>query len=417
MNKASIDKTNIKKNIIWNIVGTTLNAFNSLFFLIIATRINGVNDAGIFTFAFSTATLFNIIGVYSGRVYQVTDQTDATDKDFIISKILTCSIMLLVSILFVVINSYNIYKSLIILLLCFLKMLEAFFETIYAIYQKKEHLYNVGISLTLKSVLNLISFYILDKLTGNLVFSIIMMIIMYTIISIIYDLPILKKTISQNINWQKNRVYLILKSGFSAFIISFLTLYLINSSKYIIDYLLLEKYQTIFGILLMPATVVLLFTQFIINPFLTTITNCIQNNDYKALKRIILKFLGVMTIFGGFIILMAYFFGIPILELIYEIQLSSYKIGFIVILVGAVLYGMSSILSNILIAMRHLNAQLIVYIAVSVIITIIEYFLIKKYGVIGACYSYLIMTLIIFLLFLLITFIFIRRDGEFNGKS
>ena len=114
---------------------------------------------------------------------------------------------------------------------------------------------------------------------------------------------------------------------------------------------------------------------------------------------------------------MAYFFGIPILELIYEIQLSSYKIGFIVILVGAVLYGMSSILSNILIAMRHLNAQLIVYIAVSVIITIIEYFLIKKYGVIGACYSYLIMTLIIFLLFLLITFIFIRRDGEFNGKS
>ena len=103
--------------------------------MIIATRINGVNDAGIFTFAFSTATLFNIIGVYSGRVYQVTDQTDATDKDFIISKILTCSIMLLVSILFVVINSYNIYKSLIILLLCFLKMLEAFFETIYAIYQ------------------------------------------------------------------------------------------------------------------------------------------------------------------------------------------------------------------------------------------------------------------------------------------
>ena len=81
-----MNKANIKKNIIWNIVGTTLNAFNSLFFLIIATRINGVNDAGIFTFAFSTATLFNIIGVYSGRVYQVTDQTDATDKDFIISK-------------------------------------------------------------------------------------------------------------------------------------------------------------------------------------------------------------------------------------------------------------------------------------------------------------------------------------------
>ena len=35
------------KNFIWNIVGTGLNSFNSLFFLIILKRINGMNDAGI----------------------------------------------------------------------------------------------------------------------------------------------------------------------------------------------------------------------------------------------------------------------------------------------------------------------------------------------------------------------------------
>ena len=113
---------NTKKNFIWNMIGTTINAFNSLFFMIMATRINGIDDAGIFTFAFSTALLFNIIGVYSGRVYQVTDKTEATDKDFIISKFITCFVMLIVSILFVLINNYSFYKSSIILLLCFLKI-------------------------------------------------------------------------------------------------------------------------------------------------------------------------------------------------------------------------------------------------------------------------------------------------------
>ena len=44
---------NLKKNTIWNIVGTTLNAFVSLVLMVAVTRINGINDAGIFTFSFS----------------------------------------------------------------------------------------------------------------------------------------------------------------------------------------------------------------------------------------------------------------------------------------------------------------------------------------------------------------------------
>ena len=401
---------NTKKNFIWNMIGTTINAFNSLFFMIMATRINGIDDAGIFTFAFSTALLFNIIGVYSGRVYQVTDKTEATDKDFIISKFITCFVMLIVSILFVLINNYCFYKSSIILLLCFLKMLEAFSETIYAIFQRKDSLYLTGISLTLKSLINLFIFFIIDLLTHNLVIAIIGMIITYGLIMIFYDYINIKKKIDIQKEYKKERIITILKKGFGAFIISFLTLYLINSSKYVIDYLLVEKYQTIFGILLMPATVILLFTQFIIHPFLNLITNCVHDKKYDELKKIIFKFLGVMILFGIVVIIVAYFLGIPVLELIYGISLNDYKKGFMVIMIGGVLYGMSSILSSILIAMRHLNIQVIIYSVVAIVITVIEYFLINIYGVMGACYAYFIMTFIVLIMFLLATFIFIKRD-------
>lgn len=401
---------NTKKNFIWNMIGTTINAFNSLFFMIMATRINGIDDAGIFTFAFSTALLFNIIGVYSGRVYQVTDKTEATDKDFIISKFITCFVMLIVSILFVLINNYSFYKSSIILLLCFLKMLEAFSETIYAIFQRKDNLYLTGISLTLKSLINLFIFFIIDLLTHNLVIAIIGMIVTYGLIMIFYDYINIKKKIDIQKEYKKERIITILKKGFGAFIISFLTLYLINSSKYVIDYLLVEKYQTIFGILLMPATVILLFTQFIIHPFLNLITDCVHDKKYDELKKIIFKFLGVMILFGIVVIIVAYFLGIPVLELIYGISLNDYKKGFMVIMVGGVLYGMSSILSSILIAMRHLNIQVIIYSVVAIVITVIGYFLINIYGVMGACYAYFIMTFIVLIMFLLATFIFIKRD-------
>lgn len=401
---------NTKKNFIWNMIGTTINAFNSLFFMIMATRINGIDDAGIFTFAFSTALLFNIIGVYSGRVYQVTDKTEATDKDFIISKVITCFVMLIVSILFVLVNNYSFYKSSIILLLCFLKMLEAFSETIYAIFQRKDSLYLTGISLTLKSLINLFIFFIIDLLTHNLVIAIIGMIITYGLIMIFYDYVNIKKKIDIQKEYKKERIITILKKGVGAFIISFLTLYLINSSKYVIDYLLVEKYQTIFGILLMPATVILLFTQFIIHPFLNLITDCVHDKKYDELKKIIFKFLGVMILFGIVVIIVAYFLGIPVLELIYGISLNNYKKGFMVIMIGGVLYGMSSILSSILVAMRHLNIQIIIYFVVAIAITVIEYFLINIYGVMGACYAYFIMTFIVLIMFLVATFIFIKRD-------
>ena len=79
-------------------------------------------------------------------------------------------------------------------------------------------------------------------------------------------------------------------------------------------------------------------------------------------------------------------------------------------MIGGVLYGMSSILSSILIAMRHLNIQIIIYSVVAIAITVIEYFLINIYGVMGACYAYFIMTFIVLIMFLVATFIFIKRD-------
>lgn len=112
----------IKKNFIWNTIGTTLNSFNSLFFLILVTRINGINDAGVFSFGFSLACVFYCIGNYSGRIYQVTERDSKySNSDFIYTKILTCILMMGISIIYILLKGYVLDKILILLSLITLK--------------------------------------------------------------------------------------------------------------------------------------------------------------------------------------------------------------------------------------------------------------------------------------------------------
>lgn len=133
-----------RKNVIWNMIGATTNALISLVFTIIVTRVNGINDAGIFTYSFATACLLYVIAVYLGRAFQVTDICkENSDTDYIYNRIFTCSMMLIVSIAFVIIKKYDIYKSIIFVLLCGYKCVEAFSEAVYAIIQKNDQLYKV----------------------------------------------------------------------------------------------------------------------------------------------------------------------------------------------------------------------------------------------------------------------------------
>ena len=107
-----------KKNIIWNVLGSTANAFSSLVFAIFVTRINGVFDAGIFTYCFATACLFYMIASYSGRTFQVTDiSNEFLDSDYIYHRIITCVFMIMFSLIFSYFKGYDLVKTLLLFLL------------------------------------------------------------------------------------------------------------------------------------------------------------------------------------------------------------------------------------------------------------------------------------------------------------
>lgn len=405
-------ETNLKKNTIWNTIGTGINAFASLFFMIIVTRINDVYEAGIFTFAFSTATLFNIIGTYAGRVYQVTERKNISNKDFFINRLISCFVMYVTAIVFVAIRSYETEKIIIILLLCFWKMLEAFCEVLYAFLQKEDELYKVGISLTLKNLIGLLVFLIVDLVTKNLIISIIAFIIVYVIIMIFYDFiqSDIRKQVKGKIN--KINVIDIFKAGFPTFCVTFLNMYVINAAKYAIDSIMTDNYQTIFGIIVMPATMMVLLAQFMVHPFLNIITKFIEKNDYKALNKFLLKVTGLLLAITIIAIVFCYFVGIYILEFIYGIPLIDYNICLSIILTGSIFSALTSVFMTVLIAMRHTVAQMIAYIGVAIMAYVLSNVLILKDGVMGASLSYTIVMAINCIVFYIIYLVVKRNKNK-----
>lgn len=406
----------LKKNFIWNIVGSAFNSFLSLFFLIIVTRINGIDEAGIFSFCFSTSCLFYIIGIYSGRVYQVTDDDkEIFDSDYIFCKFFSCLFMLLLSLIFCFIRAYDLHKFIILIFLVVFKMCEAFSETLYAIIQEHNKLHKVGKSLFLKALFGLTAFVLIDYFTLNLTLSVASLVIINIIFIIFYDFKNIRDIGFKLKKINFKRIYLIFKRGFCTFAFTFLTQYVINSSRYVIDAKLADNMQTIFGILIMPATVLVLLGQFVIHPFLISLKEKYHKGK-KEFFKITMELSLAIIVLGIFATIAAYLFGIPILSFLYNINLNDYLLELVLVIIGATFYEVSVIFSTSLITMRSTFSQLIIFVVVSILSYFSANYFVLKLEIFGAIISYMVMMFILMILYFVV-FLFILKRAKVGVKE
>ncbi len=408
--------SNMKKNFAWNMIGSLVNSVTSLFFMIIVTRINGVDEAGIFTFAFSLACLFQVISNYSGRTFQVTNTDDCiTDSDFIYHRYLTSIMMILCLLVYLLFKDYSKMKVLAIFLLVIFRLVESIGECFYGIIQKNGELYKVGISLFLKGIIGILIFSIIDVITKNFLFSIIGLILVNLLILIIYDDKNYHNFYKrQKVN--KENVKIIFKSGFSVFGFTFLNQYLLNAPKYAIDDFLNSSSQTIYGIISMPAMVLILCSQFIVQPLLPKVTDIVVKNKYAALKKLTFNIIFGVVLVGILGEIFCYLVGISFLQLIYGISLKKYLLHLMIIILGATIYGIIFVISSVLIALRKNSSQLLFYGISSMFVTIISKILVRRFAVMGACLSYFI-TMTFLCLMYIIYFLYVIHVLEKNKKG
>lgn len=237
------------------------------------------------------------------------------------------------------------------------------------------------------------------------------------IILIVYDLANIKKVGFSMEAYHQDKNKSMLKKGIWIFLLTFLSTYLINTQRYAIDDLLENSLQTIYGIIIMPATVMGLLAQFIIQPSLNQISEYIKQGKYRNLKILVMKLIGMVGVIGILAVIVAYFLGIPVLQFIYGLDLQAYLLPFMIIIVGAIFYSISFMLSTILIALRKNIVQTVIYGLISVISTIASYIVIQKMELIGASIIYSSSMFLLTVVFLCVLLKSLRDESQMQSDK
>ena len=402
---------NKKRDFIWNLIGTSINSFNSLFFMIVINHINLKSEAGVFTYAYSLICLFFILATFYNRVYQISKSDKFSSKDFILYRVLSSIFTVIIVFLFSIINGYNLFKLSVIMLICLFRMIEAVSDAVYGVLQYKGYLYKSGISLSLKGIIGLIGFTLVDYFTKSITLALVSLIILNLAFFYFYDYKNVKEYLNGKVSF--NNILLILKETLPIFIYSFLAMYVANICKYMLDYFDTEEAQNIFGIIFMPSTVIGLCSAYIVVPIITSLNDLLKSKKYKEFNMLVSKMMIILVGVGVVAIIAAYVLGIPVLNVLYGMDLSNYKNLLLLVLVGATFYTLANVYSQVLVLLNVHKMQTLIYVVMSIVSTIICYFLISNYKLSGSVYSYVIFMFILLILYLILYFYtLIKRRNE-----
>lgn len=412
----------------WNIMGCFLNALSSVLLLMVVNRILDIKNSDIFAITFSISQLMQTIGMFKVRVYQATDVLEKYSfYDYFIFRLITCLVMLLASFLYAFFNKYDLYKFLILILLCLYKASECISDVFQGKLQQEERLDLAGKAISIKIVVPSILFIIALLFTKNLFLATVLLTVSSLILLILYDYGIYKKITNTSISlfsivffWDK--IYQLFIKCLPMFINSFLITAIFNIPKMVIDTFINKGIfktgiQTYYNILFMPAFVMSLIT-LIFRPQLTTMANYRNNRDYKKLFKVVKGI--IMMVFFCLIacLIGGYLFGIPILSLLYGTgdALYKYKSVLLVIIIGGGFNALAYVMDDTITIFRKQKFVLISYVLAWLFCKISINYLMTKLGLIGAAISFTASMFILMVSNIVILIICSKMEVRTNGE-
>ncbi|MBO6259392.1 MAG: hypothetical protein J6N47_01045 [Lachnospiraceae bacterium] len=392
---------------IFNSLGGLLNAFQSVFVLMVLSRVMPtLEEAGVFTFAYSVANLMLNIGKYGMRNYQVTDVKEKyAYSTYFKSRILTTAAMIVASVAYVVVRNgiegYTFEKVWVIIFMCLFKAVDSLEDIYFGRYQQAGRLDIAGKCMTVHMLLVILSYVIclvagMDLLASTIVTTVVSAVVTFALI-----LPTRKIA---DPGWNKNKMlrpkersWPLLLECTGLAIAAFVSFYQINCPKYAIDSLMTDVDQANFGFISMPVFFASLICQFLYLPMLTGLAAKFQMNDHKGLRKMILK---VSVLIAGaciFIIIGAVIAGIPVLSILYATDLKPLTIEFYLLMVGSGFLAFAAFLGSVLTTIRKQHHMLIGYVVTAIPEFVAVNFFVERWGLKGASLVFTIAMLLLML--------------------
>lgn len=390
---------NIKKDYLWNSLGSLLQSAISPVLLIVITRLNGIDDSGLFSFALSLSVVFWAVSLWGGRTYQVSDvKREFSSGGYVAVRFIASLIVAISAVVFCVLNGYNATKTGLIMILVTLKMLESIADSLYGVLQIHHKLYIAGMSLTMKAMLGFAAFMAVDIVTKNVIYGTLAILLVNVLIIFLYDILWVRRVEVITANKKLLKEYTgqaiaIMKHTSAVFVVMFLTMFSLNIPRYFLDKSHPDQIGY-FGIMAMPITLLGLFISFIIQPNVVNLSELLVKGKLKEFARIVSKINHITFGIGVLSVVLSYLVGVWVLNTIFGININNFQLDLTIMVIGAAANAFVSIYVNLLIIMRRFKGQFYTLLLTDILAVVVSMCLIERLAMLGSVLVFMMISLL-----------------------
>lgn len=391
---------NEKSDFLWNMIGSLVYAMSTVFMSYLTIRIVGEEKGGIFAIALTISQMLVYFGYFEMRNYQVTDSKDRyTFGQYFTTKIYTCAIMLLVSIGYILLKGYDREKAGIVLLVCILKLIDAFADVYESQFHKDGYLYLAGKSMCHRTLIMMAIYFIMLIMTHNLVITMIISDVVAVICVYIFDIKVYNKFEDKFNLCNIKSVLEIMKNCFPLFLGVFLWAYILSAPRLAVDKYMSSEYQSYYQAIFLPVSVINLFAGFLFRPMLITLTDLNEKKEFRKFFAIIFKMLSCLLGITVVCLIGAYLLGIPVLSIATGCELSAYRSLLVFTIAAGGINSVAFALYYILTIFRTKKLIMTGYILSAISVYILSDRLVQQSELFGASMSFFVAVCVLGLFF------------------
>lgn len=392
-----------KRDVFWNTVGSIMWAAISFVMVLFVSRVTDVETVGLFSIALTTAQMLYIVGVFGTNNYQMTDfKYKYQFSDYFWLKILSCAAVAILCAVMMV-TTRDVQQRLYILLLSIFMIINAFAGIFQSLLFQRNRLDLSGKFLFFQHFLSLAAFVLVLLMTKQVAYALIVLVVVDAVFTGIWGARCVARFTDSVYTIDKTRLRALFFECLPLFFSIFLMTYLLSISKYAIQNILDSTAQGYFGILFVPVLIVNLCSQFMLKPALNRYATQLEEEDKAPLLHTLLRHGLLIVLFTLLCCGILYAFGVPVINLLYRVDVSAYRWDLAIILLGGGVFALCQILYYILLLQRRQMLILAAYLIVGVAATVLTWNFVRLWALRGASVAFLISHVLLFVVYLIFT--------------
>ena len=420
-------KTSLRAIYFWNLLGNLAAAGSSVLYLMMVSRLTSADTADTFSLANGIAAIWVVIGLFQVRTFQGTDINERYSfTGYALARFLSILLMLVSLYPYLWISGFELRKTLdfwAMTLFVLYRMCDAVSDLFQGLFQQHERLDIAGKSMTIRYTLSVLSLLVGLLLSHSLIFALGLLFLVNLAVICLYDWP--QSRAFAKISWDKKGIsyhfkeaMAILAACFPLFMSGFLLAYIFNEPKQVIAVgleqgWLAEGSQRDFSILFMPTFFMSLFI-LILRPLVTNLAIVWSKQDYLAFQQTSRKLFLLLFLGGGLLTIPAYLIGIPILSLVFGVDLSGQELALAVLVLAGVFYSVSVTIGDLMTIFREQKRLFVIFILIFLTSKTVTFPFIKNSGLLGAGLSFLLVMLTYMLGSFIIYTYSLKKKGREN---